>query len=308
MEMERVSRSTPFITITCCCLLLNPLTYAAFLAVYKTPSQQWTGTGTGTPWFSKSPENRGQDDSLKFLLERLVTGGDRASGFACDVAPHLVVCVSNQQVKIETMNLKVHVPISSYNQTETMVQPYARQEDKALMKWITPVHVLLQKMKTTTPVNCNYTHNVPIIVFSSGLNVNLFHEISEIVIPLFITARHFGSSVHLMVTDYQPWFAQKYSRILTRLSRYQVIDTTSNASDHCFPGAVVGLKYHGNLSLNPDSIPGGHTMLEFKEFLRETYSLKIKNAKEIDKPTLLLVSRKKSRPFENEDEMVGMME
>ncbi|CAI9295405.1 unnamed protein product [Lactuca saligna] len=313
MEMERVSRSTPFITITCC-LLLIPLTYAAFLAVYKTPSQQWTGTGTGTPWFSKSPENRGQDDSLKFLLERLVTGGDReklkASGFACDVAPHSVVCVSNQQVKIETGNLKVHVPISSYNQTETetMVQPYARQEDKALMKWITPVHVLLQKMKTTTPVNCNYTHNVPVIVFSSGLIGNLFHEISEIVIPLFITARHFGSGVQFMVTDYQPWFALKYNRILTQLSRYQVIDTTSNASDHCFPGAVVGLKYHGNLALNPDSIPGGHTMLEFKEFLRQTYGLKIKNAKEIDKPTLLLVSRKKSRTFENEDEMVEMME
>ncbi|KAI3754096.1 hypothetical protein L2E82_26235 [Cichorium intybus] len=49
-------------------------------------------------------------------------------------------------------------------------------------------------------------------------------------------------------------------------------------------------------------------MLEFKQFLRETYGLKIKNAKEIDKPTLLLVSRKKSRTFENEDEMVLMME
>nr|KAJ0201036.1 hypothetical protein LSAT_V11C600333590 [Lactuca sativa] len=122
-------------------------------------------------------------------------------------------------------------------------------------------------MKTTTPVNCNYTHNVPVIVFSFGLIGNLFHEINEIVIPLFITARHFGSSVHLMVTDYQPWFAHKYNRILTQLSRYQVIDTTLNASDHCFPGAVVGLKYHGNLALNPDSIPGGHTMLEFKELL-----------------------------------------
>nr|KAJ0216157.1 hypothetical protein LSAT_V11C300127690 [Lactuca sativa] len=80
-------------------------------------------------------------------------------------------------------------------------------------------------------------------------------------------ARHFGSSVHFMVTDYQPWFAHKYNHILTQLSRYQVIDTTLNASDHCFPGAVVGLKYQGNLALNPDSIPGGHTMLEFKELL-----------------------------------------
>ncbi|XP_042756536.2 xylan glycosyltransferase MUCI21 [Lactuca sativa] len=132
---------------------------------------------------------------------------------------------------------------------------------------ITPVHVVLQKMKTTTPVNCNYTHNVPVIVFSFGLIGNLFHEISEIVIPLFITARHFGSSVHFMVTDYQPWFAHKYNRILAQLYRYQVIDTTLNASDHCFPGAVVGLKYHGNLALNPDSIPRGHTMLEFKELL-----------------------------------------
>ena len=88
-----------------------------------------------------------------------------------------------------------------------------------------------------------------------------------------------------------------------------MIDSGLNTtSAHCFPGAVVGLIYHDNLALDPNSIPGGYTMLDFKQFLRETYGLKFKNAHEIKKPVLLLISRKSSRTFLNEDEMVQLME
>lgn len=31
-----------------------------------------------------------------------------------------------------------------------------------------------------------------------------------------------------------------------------------NGSVHCFPGAVIGLKFRGLLSLNRTGIPGGH--------------------------------------------------
>ncbi|PWA58331.1 EGF domain-specific O-linked N-acetylglucosamine transferase [Artemisia annua] len=175
------------------------------------------------------------------------------------------------------------------------------------MRLITPVRILQENIGTAK--SCNHTHKVPVIVFSSGLIGNLFHEISEIIIPLFITSHHFKSSVQFMITDYQPWFVKKYNRILTQLSSYQVIGGGLNTtSAHCFPGAVVGLKYHDNLALDPNSIPGGYTMLDFKQFLRETYSLKIKNANEIKKPVLLLISRKTSRTFLNENEMVQMME
>ena len=56
---------------------------------------------------------------------------------------------------------KVHVP--SNNQTEpqieTLVQPYARQEDKYLMRLITPIHIL-QENQIPPSESCNYTHKV----------------------------------------------------------------------------------------------------------------------------------------------------
>lgn len=101
----------------------------------------------------------------------------------------------------------------------------------------------------------------------------------------------------------------KYSKILSLLSRYEVINPATNGSVHCFPGAVVGLKYHGNLAMNTTDIPGGYSMLDFKQFLRKCYNLKIKNVFEIkrEKPILILISRQKSRKFLNEDEMVAML-
>ena len=49
-------------------------------------------------------------------------------------------------------------------------------------------------------------------------------------------------------------------------------------------------------------------MLQFKQFLRESYNLKIKDVNEIKRPVLVLISREKTRMFLNEEEMVGLME
>ncbi|KAI8552876.1 hypothetical protein RHMOL_Rhmol06G0302100 [Rhododendron molle] len=48
-------------------------------------------------------------------------------------------------------------------------------------------------------------------------------------------------------------------------------------------------------------------MLDFKQFLRESYNLKIGDLSEMEKPTLILISRKNTRIFMNEDQMVTMM-
>lgn len=53
-------------------------------------------------------------------------------------------------------------------------------------------------------------------------------------------------------------------------------------------------------------------MFDFKHFLRESYDLKIKNVSDItystNRPVLVLISRRKTRTFLNEEEMVGLIE
>lgn len=68
----------------------------------------------------------------------------------------------------------------------------------------------------------------------------------------------------------------------------------------------MGLEYHNNLACNTSEIPGGYSMIDFKTFLRHSYSLHIKNEREIEKPVLVLVSRKHSRVFLNEHEIVTL--
>ncbi|CAK9157504.1 unnamed protein product [Ilex paraguariensis] len=319
--MEKEPRRLVFGATSVICLLVLPLLYAEFFALNPVPfdrsrdSLEMVGmahlsnlsVSISSRKFGKGVE---ENKSLKSLLRRLVRGEDltklEATGFACDSAIHSVVCIANQPVRIDTHTMTVHAPSDQpMVPGRSVVRPYARQDDDNLLKTITPVNILHGNI---TPPACHYTHNVPAVIFSSsGFTGNLFHEFNEIIIPLFITTRHFKSNVLFILIDYRPWFVSKYHRIFSRLSQYEVMNPAANISVHCFPGAVVGLKYHDNLAINSSEIPGGYSMPDFKEFLRKSYNLKIKKVSEIERPVLVLISRRKTRMFLNEDEMIGMM-
>ncbi|KAL9147317.1 hypothetical protein ABFS82_13G166100 [Erythranthe guttata] len=249
-----------------------------------------------------SPQAVEQQKPFDSLLARLVRGRDRrnleTTGFACDKDENSLVCISNQPVIIDTRNnITVHLSSASSEQKETNIKPYALQKDKYLLQYISPVKILHGKK----PV-CQYNDDVPAVIFSSGISRNLFHEFNDIIIPLYITVNHFQSRVLLILEDYNPSFVTKYSKILSRLSSYPVMDPASNRSLHCFPGVIVGLKYHDNLALN-----GEYSMPIFRKFLEETYDLKFKHVSQIKKPTIVLMSREKTRIFLNEVNMVNMM-
>ncbi|KAH7546768.1 hypothetical protein FEM48_Zijuj01G0236400 [Ziziphus jujuba var. spinosa] len=247
-------------------------------------------------------------DGQKFLLRRLVRGEDRirldSTGFSCNSDFHSEVCIADKPVIVDNNEQTIYVP-STETQAKRMVQPYALKDDPTAMKYVTPVKIL--HGNTHLP-SCDFNHNVPAVVFSSGgFTGNIFHELNELIIPLFITCRHFGSNVRFVITDFKPWWVSKYNRILSRLSRFEVLNPAENGTAHCFPGAIVGLKYHDNLALNYSEIPGGYSMFDFKHFLRETYDLKHRDVPNTEKPVLILISRPNSRRFLNEREMKEMM-
>ncbi|KAK4398551.1 Xylan glycosyltransferase MUCI21 [Sesamum angolense] len=51
------------------------------------------------------------------------------------------------------------------------------------------------------PPVCQYNHEVPAVIFSSGISGNIFHEFNDILIPLFITTKHFQSRVLIILED-----------------------------------------------------------------------------------------------------------
>ncbi|XP_073127102.1 alpha-1,3-arabinosyltransferase XAT2-like isoform X3 [Henckelia pumila] len=114
--------------------------------------------------------------------------------------------------------------------------------------------------------------------------------------------------VQFILLDYNPSFVRKYGKALDKLSDYPIINPAINRSLHCFPGGVIGLKFHGHLSLNSSDIPKGHSMQEFRLFLRQSFGLKYSHVSQIRRPTVMLLSRRTTRRFLNEQEMVSTME
>ncbi|KAL6999305.1 Hexosyltransferase [Sarracenia purpurea var. burkii] len=304
--MEKHSRRPVFGAVPMIFLLLLTLLCIVVFRSNIAPFDQWKQQLSN--WSGLGIDDR---EHLSFLLRRLTRGEEQtrleATGLACHSDRDTDVCVTNGPVRIDTRTLKVYAPFShGMPQSKHTIRPYARKRDQIAMSYISPVQILQGNI---TPPACHYNHNDPAIVFSSGgYSGNMFHGINDVIIPLFITSRHFQSRLHFVVTNFRPSFL-KYNRVLSHLSENEAIHSSFlNGSVHCFPGAVVGLRYHGNLALNASDVPGGYSMPDFKKFLREAYNMKTVNVSEMEKPVLILVSRTTSRVFLNEDEMVSMME
>ncbi|KAD6453991.1 hypothetical protein E3N88_08697 [Mikania micrantha] len=225
------------------------------------------------------------NQSLQYLLTRLVGGEDRTkletTGFACDNTSWSLMCVTNRPIKLDTATMQVHLHpsrLTTTKNTTTVVRPYSMQESPYVMNYITPVTITA----TATPppnVTCDHNHQHPAVIFSSGgYTGNLFHEFNENIIPLFITTRLFESRMHFVVVDYKSSFINKYRRVFARLSDHPIINTAEDSAVHCFPAAVTGLKYHQFLGVNTSENPKGYySMLDFRQFIMQTYKLKHKS-------------------------------
>lgn len=126
-----------------------------------------------------------------------------------------------------------------------MVKPYPRREDPSAMEQVTPVKIIRGQSSSIDPPTCQITHNVPALFFSfAGFAENPFHAFNEIVIPLFLTSHLFESKVQFVLTDFRGRWYWKYTQVLKALSFFEDIGTDANKKIHCFPAAVVGLRYY----------------------------------------------------------------
>ncbi|KAL8132640.1 beta-1,2-xylosyltransferase XYXT1-like [Apium graveolens] len=199
---------------------------------------------------------------------------------------------------------------SSYKNGSTsfILKPYARKGNEGAMG-----SVKSWTIKVIPPQgspSCTTYQNIPAILFSlAGYSGNHFHDFSDIIIPLFSTSRKFDGQVHFLASDYKSWWSSKYRGILEKLSRHRVNDIDKEEGILCYKSMIIGLKTRKELGIDHASnIYEGFSMKDFRDFLRSAYSLTRKTVMKlrkgtIEKPRMMIISRKKTRTLINESKV-----
>ncbi|CAL9221305.1 unnamed protein product [Arabidopsis halleri] len=194
------------------------------------------------------------------------------------------------------------------------MRPYARKGDLVAMnrvrEWTVKLEQNADQLENANFSRCVRNHSVPAMIFSlGGYTMNNFHDFTDIVIPLYTTARRFNGEVQFLVTNKNPWWINKFKELVKKLSNYEVIYIDEEDETHCFSSVTVGLirhrEYFKELTIDPSN--SEYSMSDFRSFLRDTYSLR--NAAVITsqirrrRPRILILTRSRSRAFENAGEI-----
>ncbi|GJN06010.1 hypothetical protein PR202_ga23694 [Eleusine coracana subsp. coracana] len=170
------------------------------------------------------------------------------------------------------------------------VRPYPRKGDETCMSRITALTV----RRSNNNPRCTAMHASPAVAFATGgYTGNIFHDFSD-----------------LVMANVASWWLVKYARLLRVLSRHPVIDLAkagANGEVHCFPRAVVGLRAHRELIIEPGRSADGLATPDFTRFVRRALGLPrdaptplgdtntTTSIKKSNKPRLLIISRHRTR-------------
>jgi hypothetical protein len=201
-------------------------------------------------------------------------------------------------------------PAGSKRDEQWKFKPYPRKGDELCLGKLTELTV---KSSRVAP-ECTKYHDVPAVIFAlTGYTGNLFHDFTDVLVPLFTTASEFNGEVQFLITDMGVWWTRKYAVVFEKLTKYPLIDFNKDDQVHCFKHAIVGLHAYMEFTIDPLKAPHNYTMVDFNRFMRRTYSLPrdvVSALGEVPKakPRLLVISRKKTRMFLNLNEVVAMAE
>ncbi|CAL1405543.1 unnamed protein product [Linum trigynum] len=228
-------------------------------------------------------------------------------------------CDLNGDVRVDPGSATVYyVGAGGQNKTaSTMsIKPYGRKGDEVAMGLVREWSLKMVAQDDKDLPACSQIHESPGVVFSlGGFAGNHFHAFTDVLVPLFATARRFDGEVELLITDHQPWLVAKFGTILRALSRYNSMDLDKEQQSektHCFSRLILGLKGRHKKELNINPSESEYTMVDFKQFLRNAYSLekaaaiKLQSNDKKSRPQLLIISRKRTRAFTNVNDVARM--
>ncbi|CAL4951225.1 unnamed protein product [Urochloa decumbens] len=206
----------------------------------------------------------------------------------------------------------------TFREESWRIKPYPRKADPNAMHNVREVTVrsVSASAGAGAAPACTVRHDVPALVFSDrGYTGNYFHAYTDVVLPLFLTARQYSGEVLLLVADFQMWWLGKFLPVFKSLSNYELVDLDHDPRVHCFRRVQVGLTSHDDFSINPRAAPTGESMLDFTAFLRAAYGLPRDvawpasagaanaTAGKKTRPRLLVIARGRNRRFVNVEEI-----
>ncbi|XP_062223416.1 alpha-1,3-arabinosyltransferase XAT2-like isoform X4 [Phragmites australis] len=278
---------------------------------------------------AEDSDNGKQEDEKTDTEIKLANDIDRSNGGDTSQQPALnnlvwgkLLCdFSNFRANVCEMrgNIRIHPnassvmymePAGSKRDEQWKVKPYPRKGDELCLSHITELTVKSSKVAP----ECTKYHDVPAVVFAlTGYTGNLFHDFTDVLVPLFTTASEFNGEVQFLITDMAIWWTRKYAVVFEKLTKYPLIDFNKDDQVHCFKHAIVGLHAYMEFTIDPLKAPHNYSMVDFNRFMRRAYSLPrdaVIALGEIPKtkPRLLIISRQRTRMFLNLNEIVAMAE
>ncbi|KAG0514403.1 hypothetical protein BDA96_10G188300 [Sorghum bicolor] len=122
---------------------------------------------------------------------------------------------------------------------EKKIRPFARN-DGFLLPGVVEVTIKSVSSAAAAP-QCTRRHDVPVVVFSvAGYTDNFFHDNTDVLIPLFLTTAHLKGEVQFLITNFKPWWVNKFTPLLKKLSNYDVINFDEDKEVHCFRAGHLG--------------------------------------------------------------------
>ncbi|WOG96314.1 hypothetical protein DCAR_0415649 [Daucus carota subsp. sativus] len=282
-----------------------------FICIYSTPYQGPLAFGKYIILTSRTKLFSCSSRLVKYSDSRADVTTPVKSRIVCNFTePESDFCEMHGDIRILGSSSTIFIPHFSVADMFTKnnssgIKPYARKSDEGALERVRQFR-FSQEMH-----RCTQNHSVPTVLFSIGeYTGNYFHSFSDVVIPLYTTSRKFNGQVQFLLADKKVSWTKKFRVVLMKLSNYEAIDIDKEDGVHCFPGMIIGLKKHKELSIDPLESPD-YSMTNFREFLRSSYYLKREYAirlgsKGKKRPRLLIISRKRTRTFMNENE-IGKM-
>ncbi|KAK3163624.1 hypothetical protein QOZ80_1AG0006090 [Eleusine coracana subsp. coracana] len=236
------------------------------------------------------------------------------------------VCFMTGDVRTDpaSLSLLLFPPPHADEQVVERIRPYTRKWDPAVTKRIHEV-TLRAARHHPDDHHCDVRHAAPAFVMTAGgYNAgNYFHAFNDGLLPAWLTTQHLRrrrGGVVLAVLAYDAAWAARHAEVLAGLSSssssasaHQIIDLVNDNRTHCFPGAIVGTRFHGYLAVDPARLRDNKTILDFHDFLAAVYNnnppasqqqrgrLDVpRQQQQKRRPRLGIVSRRGTRVIENE--------
>ncbi|CAO2207683.1 unnamed protein product [Urochloa humidicola] len=334
MAKGRWALAVPFFfvafSVVALCVLLSsaPAPYAAIAGFFapKLTTSTSTASASASQHADAAPGGGGAPRHVRLDNE---VGSPCASmpdhGICCDRSDyHSDVCFMSGDVRTDAASLSLLLfpppgAAAAASSTATAeperIRPYTRKWDGYITKTIHEVTLRAARPDEESSAaaggrhRCDVTHDAPaFVVTAGGYSHNLFHVFNDGFLPLWLTSQHLRRRVVLAVLAYTPRWAAAYAEIVSSLSAHHhpaVVDLLTDTRTHCFPGAIVGTRYHGYLAVNSSRLRDNKTVVDFHQFLAGAYADSNpapppQEQRRRRRPRLGIVSRKGRRVIENQ--------